>query len=72
MELELINLRLQFRQDIPGAAQLPAVKWKLVNIRRMTKAKHAAAVKNLERVLFEQTDPNAEFRDSKIRMLYAE
>ncbi len=39
--------------SFPDAAQLPAVKWKLINIRRMTKAKHATAVKNLERVLFE-------------------
>jgi hypothetical protein len=51
---------LTFKQGEPDwslfsshdAAQLPAVKWKLINIRRMTKAKHAAAVKNLERVLF--------------------
>jgi len=52
---------LTFKQGEPDwslfsfsdAAQLPAVKWKLINIRRMTKAKHAAAVKNLESVLFE-------------------
>ncbi|MBA3027364.1 MAG: nucleotidyl transferase AbiEii/AbiGii toxin family protein [Desulfobacteraceae bacterium] len=40
--------------SIPEAQHLPAVKWKLMNIGRMTKAKHASAVKNLEKVLFKQ------------------
>lgn len=39
--------------SLPDAAQLPAVKWKLINIRRMTKVKYSAAVKKLEGVLSE-------------------
>jgi hypothetical protein len=37
---------------MPGVAQLPAVQWKLINIGRMSKAKHAAAVEQLKQVLF--------------------
>ena len=37
---------------LPGVAQLPAVHWKLVNIGRMSKSKHAAAVEKLNQVLF--------------------
>jgi len=36
---------------IPGVDQLPAVQWKLHNIARMSKDKHAHAVANLEKVL---------------------
>lgn len=36
----------------PGVAQLPAVQWKRVNIERMSKAKHTAAVEKLNQVLF--------------------
>lgn len=36
---------------IPGVDQLPAVKWKLHNIGRMSKAGHAHAVANLEKTL---------------------
>lgn len=36
-------------QDIE---QLPAVQWKLINIGRMTRAIHTAAVEKLERILF--------------------
>ena len=36
---------------LPGVAQLPAVQWKLVNIGRMSKAKHAEAVEKLKQVL---------------------
>jgi len=36
---------------IPGVDQLPAVKWKLHNIGRMSKAAHAHAVANLEKTL---------------------
>ncbi len=38
---------------LSGVAQLPAVQWKLVNIGRMSKAKHAVAVEKLNQVLFE-------------------
>ena len=38
---------------LTGVAQLPAVQWKLVNIGRMSKAKHGAAVEKLRQVLFE-------------------
>jgi hypothetical protein len=34
-------------------AQLPAVQWKLVNIGRMRKARHAEAVEELKQVLLE-------------------
>lgn len=37
---------------LPGVAQLPAVQWKLANIGRMRKRKHAAAVEKLNHVLF--------------------
>ena len=37
---------------MPGASQLPAVHWKLVNIGRMRKAKHTEAVEQLKQVLF--------------------
>ncbi len=37
---------------LPEVARLPAVQWKLVNIRRMSKSKHAAAVEKLNQVLF--------------------
>lgn len=33
--------------DIPGIENLPAVKWKLLNIGRMTSAKHKKAIKKL-------------------------
>lgn len=36
----------------PDVAQLPAVKWKLINIRQMPEAKHKKAVEKLEKVLF--------------------
>jgi hypothetical protein len=36
---------------LPAAAQLPAVQWKLINIGRMSKAKHAEAVGKLKQVL---------------------
>lgn len=38
---------------LPGVEQLPAVQWKLVNIGRMSKAKHAEAVEKLKQVLLE-------------------
>ena len=37
--------------DLPGIADLPAVRWKLVNLDRMSEAKHAAALDRLRRVL---------------------
>jgi predicted nucleotidyltransferase component of viral defense system len=37
---------------LPEAERLPAVQWKLLNIQRMSKAKHAAAIAKLEKVLF--------------------
>lgn len=37
---------------LPEATRLPAVQWKLLNIRRMNKAKHVAAVEKLNHVLF--------------------
>ena len=37
--------------DLPGIADLPAVRWKLVNLGRMSEAKHAAALDRLRRVL---------------------
>ena len=37
---------------LPEVARLPAVQWKLVNIGRMSKPKHAAAVEKLNQVLF--------------------
>jgi hypothetical protein len=37
---------------LPDTARLPAVQWKLANIRRMSKSKHAAAVEKLNHVLF--------------------
>lgn len=36
----------------PDVANLPAVKWKLINIRQMTEAKHKKAMEKLERVLY--------------------
>ena len=35
-----------------GIEQLPAVQWKLINIGRMTRASHIAAVEKLEQILF--------------------
>ena len=37
---------------VPGAADLPAVQWNLVNVRRMTSAKREQAVERLRRVLY--------------------
>ena len=37
--------------DLPGIADLPAVRWKLVNLDRMSEAKHAAALDRLRKVL---------------------
>ena len=37
---------------LPETERLPAVQWKLLNIQRMSKAKHAAAIAKLEKVLF--------------------
>ena len=37
---------------LPEAERLPAVQWKLLNIQRMSKTKHAAAIAKLEKVLF--------------------
>ena len=37
--------------DLPGIADLPAVRWKLVNLDRMSEAKHAAALDRLRQVL---------------------
>jgi hypothetical protein len=37
--------------SVPGAEHLPAVQWKLINIRRMHKAKHAEAVEKLKKIL---------------------
>ncbi|MEK6802499.1 MAG: nucleotidyl transferase AbiEii/AbiGii toxin family protein [Nitrospirota bacterium] len=37
---------------VPGAHDLPAVQWKLVNVRRMTPAKRKQAVERLRRVLY--------------------
>jgi len=36
---------------MPQAAELPAVRWKLLNLEKMAPARHAAALANLERVL---------------------
>lgn len=38
--------------NMPGVAELPAVQWKLVNIRRMTPAKREHAVERLQHVLY--------------------
>lgn len=38
--------------SMPGAEYLPAVQWKLINIRRMTKTKHAEAVEKFKKILF--------------------
>jgi len=38
--------------SVPLAEHLPAVQWKLINIRRMTKTKHAAAAEKLKKILF--------------------
>jgi len=38
--------------SIAGVADLPAVQWKLLNVRRMTPAKREQAVKRLRRVLY--------------------
>ena len=37
--------------ELPGIADLPAVRWKLVNLDRMSEAKHAAALDRLRQVL---------------------
>jgi hypothetical protein len=54
------NSLLSFKQgepewsllQLPNVYQLPAVQWKLVNIGRMNKAKHAVALEKLKKVLF--------------------
>jgi hypothetical protein len=38
--------------SVPIAEHLPAVQWKLINIRRMTKTKHAGAAEKLKKILF--------------------
>ncbi len=38
--------------QVPDAAKMPAVIWKLINIRKMPKAKHKKALDKLEKVLF--------------------
>lgn len=38
--------------DIAGVDELPAVKWKLLNLTKMTKQKHQAALAKLESVLY--------------------
>ena len=51
---------LSFKGGVPawsmlpfqGIEQLPAVQWKLINIGRMTRASHTAAVEKLEPILF--------------------
>ena len=37
---------------LPNIDKLPAVRWKLFNLGRMNKAKHARALKELESVLY--------------------
>ena len=37
--------------DLPDVADLPAVKWKLVNLDRMTEEKHVTALDRLRQVL---------------------
>ena len=37
---------------IEGAQELPAVKWKLINLGRMADDRHEAALRKLETVLF--------------------
>lgn len=37
--------------DLPGIENLPAIQWKLKSLRRMTPAKHSAALKKLERFM---------------------
>jgi Nucleotidyl transferase AbiEii toxin, Type IV TA system len=37
--------------ELPNIDQLPGIKWKLLNIRKMNKEKHKAAIEKLERVL---------------------
>ena len=39
--------------DLPDVAELPAVRWKLVNLDRMSEPRHAAALDRLKRVLAE-------------------
>ncbi|MCY4498930.1 MAG: nucleotidyl transferase AbiEii/AbiGii toxin family protein [Rhodospirillaceae bacterium] len=39
--------------DLPAVAELPAVRWKLINLDRMSEAKHTAALDRLKRVLAE-------------------
>ena len=38
--------------QVPDAEKMPAVMWKLINIRKMPKAKHKKALDKLEKVLF--------------------
>ncbi len=38
--------------QVPDAEKMPAVIWKLINIRKMPKAKHKEAMNKLEKVLF--------------------
>ena len=38
--------------DIPHLEQMPALQWKLINIRKMSREKHRAAVAKLEQILF--------------------
>lgn len=37
---------------LPGVEHLPAVQWKLLNVRRMTRARREAAIENLRRALY--------------------
>ena len=37
--------------SVPGAEHLPAVQWKLINIRRMTRTKNAKALEKLKKIL---------------------
>ena len=37
--------------DVKNVEQLPAVQWKLLNIKRMDRDKHRTALRNLEKVL---------------------
>lgn len=42
--------------DLPNVAELPAVKWKLLNLGRMSADKHRLAVDRLEKVLADMTE----------------
>ena len=41
--------------DLAGVKELPAVKWKLINLNKMKEAKHKAAYEKLENHLFPKT-----------------